>query len=146
MEGAGMIWRLSAVLAAIAALAMPSTAAAERTLDVDPHHLRFGNVPFNSFVKKTVTITNVSSQPFAISIEAGFVPDDFSPGQPESTCPWFEPTTLDPGQSCTHVVGYYADPAPPFLGHRRIELNVVARDGSGETLATKTVIVTAKGV
>ena len=83
---------------------------------------------------------------FAVSVEAGFVPDDFSPGQPESTCPLFEATTLDPGQSCTHVVGYYADPAPPFLGPRRIELNVVARDGSGQTLATRTVIVTARGI
>jgi hypothetical protein len=141
-----MIWRLCSVLAAIVFLAMPSTAAANRTLDVDPHHLRFGNVPFNSFVKKTVTITNVSSQPFAVSVEPGFVPDDFSPGQPESTCPLTEPTILAPGQSCTHVVGYYADPAPPFLGHRRIELNVVARDASGQSLASRTVIVTARGI
>jgi hypothetical protein len=141
-----MIWRLCAVLVAIVVLAMPSTAAADRTLDVDPHHLGFGKQPFNSFTKKTFTITNVSSQPFAVSIEAAFVPDDFSPGQPESTCPLTEPTTLDPGQSCTHVVGYYADPAAPFLGHRRIELNVVARDGSGQTLASRTVIVTARGI
>jgi hypothetical protein len=141
-----MIWRLGAVLVAIVVLAMPSTAAAGRTLDVDPHHLSFGKQPFNTFTKKTVTITNVSSQAFAVSVEPGFVPDDFSPGQPESTCPLTEPTTLGPGQSCTHVVGYYADPAAPFLGPRRIELNIVARDGSGQTLASRTVIVTARGI
>ena len=142
-----MTWKLCcAVLAMTVLMAVPSTALADRTLDVDPHHLSFGKQPFNTFTKKSFTITNVSSQPIAISVEAGFVPDDFSPGQPESTCPWFEPTTLAPGQSCTHVVGYYADPAPPFLGQRRIELNVVARDGSGLLLASRTVIVTARGV
>lgn len=141
-----MFWRSCCAVLAIAFLALPSTAAAGRTLEVDPHHLSFGKQPFNTFTKKSFTITNVSSQPIAVSVEAGFVPDDFSPGQPESTCPWFEPTMLGPGQSCTHVVGYYADPAPPFLGQRRIELNVVARDGSGHVLASRTIIVTARGV
>jgi hypothetical protein len=145
-EGAGMMKSCCAALVAVVALTIPSTAAADRTLDVDPHHLSFGKQPFNTFVTKTVTITNVSPQPLAVSIEAGFVPDDFSPGQPESTCPWFEPTTLAAGDSCTHVVGYYADPAPPFQGHRRIELDVVARDGFGQVVGTRKVIVTARGV
>jgi hypothetical protein len=140
-----MFWKSCCAVLAAAFLALPSTAAAGPTLEVDPHHLSFGKQPFNTFVKKTITITNVSSQPIAVSVEAGFIPDDFSPGQPESTCPWFEPTTLAPGQSCTHVVGYYADPAAPFLGPRRIELNVVARDEAGQALASRTVIVTARG-
>lgn len=142
-----MIWKsCCAVLVATVALALPSAAVADRALEVDPHHLGFGKQPFNTFTKKAFTITNVGSQPIAVSVEPGFVPDDFSPGQPESTCPLTEPTTLDPGQSCTHVVGYYADPAPPFLGPRRIELNVVARDESGQVVATRTVIVTARGI
>ena len=54
-------------------------------------------------------------------------------------------TTLAKGQSCTYVVGYYADPAAPFLGDRRIDLRVVAR-AKGKIVATKTVVVTATPV
>ena len=43
------------------------------------------------------------------------------------------------------MVGYYADPAAPFLGDRRIDLKVVARV-KGKVVATKTVVVTATPV
>ena len=116
-----------------------------RTLDVDPHRVEFGKQPWNSFTKRTIAIRNAGKNPVVVSVEPGFVPDDFSPGQPESTCPLTSPTTLAPGQSCTHVVGYYADPAEPFRGRRRIELQIVGRDASGKTLDSRTVEVTAEG-
>ena len=114
-------------------------------MDVDPHNVRFGEQPWNSFTKRTVRIENVSNRSVAVSVEPGFVPDDFSPGQPESTCPLTSPTTLAPGESCTHVIGYYADPADPFSGRRQIELQVVARTVTGTTLERNTVRVTAQG-
>lgn len=74
------------------------------------------------------------------------MPDDFSPGQPESTCVPLGSTTLARGQSCTYVVGYYADPAAPFLGDRRIDLRVVARGKAGKIVASQSVVVTATPV
>jgi hypothetical protein len=140
-----MIRRLSLVLIAVAALAMPSSALAGRTLDVSPANLAFGEQPFHSFTKKAFTVRNVGKKPIAVSVEIGSVPDDFSPGQPESTCAPVGSTTLAGGQSCTYVVGYYADPAAPFLGDRRIDLRVVAR-AKAKVVATKTVVVTATPV
>jgi hypothetical protein len=140
-----MIWKICVCIAAIAALAMPSTAMAGRTLDVDPNRVEFGPQPWNSFTKRTVRIQNVSNEPVAVAVEPGFVPDDFSPGQPESTCPLTSPTTLAPGESCVHVIGYYADPADPFRGRRQIDLQVVARSLGGTTLERQTVRVTARG-
>ena len=79
-------------------------------------HLEFGEQTFHTFTKKAFTIKNVSKKTIAVSVETGSVPDDFSPGQPESTCSPLGSTTLAKGQSCTYVVGYYADPAAPFPG------------------------------
>ena len=117
-----------------------------KSIEVDPRHVEFGEQPYDSFTKRTVTITNDSSRPLTVTVQSPFVPDDFSPGQPESTCPWDVPTTLGPGESCTHVIGYYADSAEPFQGHREIELQVVARDGYGTIVKTRTVKVTARPV
>jgi hypothetical protein len=139
-----MIWRLSLILVA-AALGMPSSAAAARTIDVSPQELQFGEQTFHTFTKRSFTVTNVGKKPIAVSVETGFVPDDFSPGQPESTCTPFGVTTLAAGQSCTYVVGYYADPAAPFLGNRRIDLTVVAQV-KRRVAATRTVVATATPV
>ena len=139
-----MSWKLLVAFAAIAALVTPSTAMA-RTLDVDPQRVEFGKQPWNSFTKRTFRIKNVSKNPVTVAVEPGFVPDDFSPGQPESTCPLTSPTVLAPKQSCIHVVGYYADPAEPFRGRRQIDLQVVARNDKGKKLERHTVKATARG-
>jgi hypothetical protein len=141
-----MIRRFSVVLIAIAALAMPSAAIAARTLEVSPQQLDFAEQPFHTFTSKAFAVKNVGKKPIAVSVETGSVPDDFSPGQPESTCAPVGSTTLAAGQSCVYVVGYYADPAAPFLGDRRIELAVVARGKNGKAVATQTVVVTATPV
>ena len=133
-------------LAVALAIAATPQALAGGSISVDPHHIKFGKQPYNSFTKRTLTVTNNSSRTLSVTVEATFVPDDFSPGQPESTCPWDVPTPVAPGESCTHVIGYYADPAPPFQGHRQIELRVVARNGAGTIVKARTVKVTARGV
>jgi hypothetical protein len=141
-----VIRRLSLVLIAIGAVAVSSPAvAAKNAVDIDDHLLEFGEQPFHTFTTQSFTVVNVTNKPLSVSVEPGFVPDDFSPGQPESTCTPFEVTTLAGGQSCTYVVGYYADPAEPFLGDRRIELQVVAR-AKGRVVESETVVVTAKPV
>ena len=139
-----MIWKLCVVLAAVAALAMPSTAAAGRTLDVDPHQVKFGKQPWNSFTKRTITITNVGRDTVTVAVEAGFVPDDFSPGQPESTCPLTSPTTLAPGDSCTHVIGFR--PTPFFAGLETATVVLTARGPSGSVWEQRTVTITGRGV
>ena len=141
-----MYWKVFAVLAAAVSLWLPSTAVAERTLDVSPHNIKFGKQPFHEFSTRSFTITNVGKRPVKVSIEPGFVPDDFSPGQPESTCPLTTPTLLARGESCTHVIGYYPDPAEPFLGRRKIELDVVARSLAGKVLQRREVEVTGQAV
>jgi parallel beta-helix repeat protein len=115
-------------------------------IDVAPSHVDFGVRLHHSFTKKSFTVTNRSQESLTVTIDSTFVPDDFSPGHPESTCPWGTPTTLAPRESCTHVIGYYADPAEPFRGPREIELQVVARDQYGTVAATRTVKVTAQAV
>ena len=141
-----MRWRYFAVLVAAVSLWMPSTAAASRTIDVDPHHVKFGKQPFHNFTTRSFSVTNVSKRTINVAIVPGFVPDDFSPGQPESTCPLTSDTSLAPGASCTHVVGYYPDPAEPFLGPRKIKLQVVARSLAGKKLARQEVKVTGQAV
>ena len=89
-----MIRRLSLVLIAVAALAAPSSAVAGKTLDVSPQQLEFGEQPFHSFTKQGLHRQEREQEAVAVSVETGFVPDDFSPGQPESTCAPFGSTTL----------------------------------------------------
>ena len=44
------------------------------------------------------------------------------------------------------MIGYYPDPAEPFLGRRKIELDVVARSLAGKVLQRRTVEVTGQAV
>jgi hypothetical protein len=138
--------RLMVVLVVVGTLGFAEAAVAQPVLKPSTHNLNFGNQSFNTFSTKTVTVTNVSSEAVNVSVSSPFTPDDFSPGQIGSTCPLTETVVLAPGASCTHIVGYYADPNPPFLGHRRIELIFTATDASGATVDTQVVRVSARGV
>jgi hypothetical protein len=101
-------------------------------LNVDPTRLNFGKQAFETSVKGTVTMTNTSQRTLYVTIDA-FVPDTFSPGQPESTCSLsFMTNILSPGQSCTHVVSF--DPHAAFLGRQTGELVISAADGFGTQL------------
>jgi hypothetical protein len=101
-------------------------------LRVDPKRLNWGRQTFETSVKRTVTMTNTSQRTLYLTIDA-FVPDTFSPGQPESTCSLsFMTNILSPGQSCTHVVSF--DPHSAFLGRQTGELVIRASDGFGNQL------------
>jgi hypothetical protein len=114
-----------------------------KALAVDPQRLNFGKQAFETSVKRAVTMTNTSQRTLYVTIDA-FVPDTFSPGQPESTCPLsFVTNILSPGQSCTHVVAFDASSA--FLGRQIGELRIKASDGFGNQLPDVHVTMTGTG-
>src|SRR5919197_2533223 len=109
----------------------PAAPATKSALDITPQQLKFGAQPFGSTTRLTLTITNTSSQPLFVSVEEISVPDTFSPGQTGSTCVLFEATPLEPGESCSHIVDFFADPSPTFAGRQTGALGVSARNEQG---------------
>ena len=136
---------VATALAALAVLAVPSAAQAGGSiLAVSPHHLKFGRQPFGSFTNRTVTITNRSSRTLVVTI-TDQSPDDFSPGQPGSTCFLsFTVNVLDSGERCTMIIGF--EPALPFSGLERADMTVTAATESGKILRTRHVRITGVGV
>jgi hypothetical protein len=134
-----------AMLVIALVVAAPAASAHVAALKVDPHHLAFGKQAFGTFTVGTITITNVSSAPVLVGFEELQVPDDFSPGQTESTCPIPEQTLVAAGESCTQVVGY--SPISFFAGHESATIRVTARDPqSGEVLDSVLVMITGKAI
>jgi len=135
--------------AALAALAVAVTAPAAladgHLLRINPpHHLRFGNQPYGSFTKRGVMIVNQSHRTLAITIDSQ-APDDFSPGQPESTCSLsFTTNILSPGERCTMVIGF--QPIPEFGGREEMSLTITAATTGGRILRTRHIRVTGTGV
>jgi hypothetical protein len=134
------------LLVAVILLAAAPATVAKRALDVSPHQLKFGKQPFGSTTTKTITITNRTSEALFVSVEQVFVPDTFSPGQPESTCTLTEPRLLGPGETCTHVVTFFADPAPAFAGRQEGALRITARDEAGTVVHSQIVKMSGRGV
>jgi hypothetical protein len=129
----------------VIAMVAPAASASTTALRLDPRHLSFGKQVFDSFTVRTVTITNVGPTPVLIGYEDIQVPDDFSPGQPESTCPIPDQTLLAPGASCTQVVGF--SPSSFFAGHESAAIRVTARDpGSGQLLDSTILMIAGKAV
>src|SRR5262245_33467634 len=120
--------KLIVVFAACAGLLTSSAGAAPPPVDVQPTHVQFGSQPYESETKQSFTVTNKSQDDVQISIEQISVGDDFSPGQIESTCPLTEASTLHPGESCTHVVGFR--PSRFFGGHETALMRVTVRDSA----------------
>lgn len=112
-------------------------------LAVIPTHVPFGRRPFESNTLGSFTITNQSSQPLAVTIDQVDVGDDFSPGQPESTCAPGE-TLLPAGQSCTHVVGFR--PSLFSAGCDTAWLQVTVRDEWERVLFERLVKLSGTGV
>ncbi len=136
---------VTAGLAALAVLAVPSAAqAGDSILTVTPHHLKFGRQPFGSFTTRTVHIANRSSRTLVVTI-ADQSPDDFSPGQPESTCRLsYTVNVLEPGDRCTMIIGF--EPSEPFAGRERADMTVTAATTGGKILRTLHVRITGVAV
>jgi hypothetical protein len=72
-------------------------------------------------------------------------PDDFSPGQPDSTCFLsFTVNVLGPGDRCTMIIGF--EPSEPFAGRERADITVTAADSAGKILRTRHVRITGVAV
>jgi hypothetical protein len=125
--------------------AAPAALAHGGLLRVSPsHHLEFGRQPFGSFTTRTVRITNRSSRTLVVTI-SDQSPDDFSPGQPGSTCFLsFTTNVLDPGERCTMIIGF--EPAPEFAGREQATLTITAATTGGRILRTRHVRVTGTGI
>jgi hypothetical protein len=133
------------LVALAAAVAAPAAWAAAPPVKIAPTQVKFGKQPFESFAKKSFSVTNRSSETVLVTIDQVRVPDDFSPGQIESTCPLaFTDTVLDPGETCTHVIGFR--PTPFFAGPELAILRVIVRDQAGNVLYTRDVRITGRGV
>ncbi len=135
----------TALVALAAMTAAPAALAHGGILRVTPpHHLAFGRQPFGSFTTRTVTIANRSSRTLVVTI-SDQSPDDFSPGQPGSTC-FLSYTTnvLDPGERCTMIIGF--QPAPEFGGREKATLTITAFTAGGRILRTRHMRVTGTGV
>lgn len=91
-----------------------------------------------------MTITNTSPETLLVSLEA-LVPDDFNPGQLESTCLLsYTTNVLAPGESCTHVIGF--SPSSAFPGRETGELLVRVFDENGTVRESHTVKISGTGV
>jgi hypothetical protein len=135
--------RLVPLVAALCLIYYPAALAEGRALDVSPHQLKFGKQPFGSTTRLTLTIANRSSRPLFASVATVNVPDSFSPGQEGSTCPLADGTALDPGESCVHVVDFFADRS--FAGRQTGELAVTASDANGAVVGSRKVRMSGTG-
>lgn len=90
-------------------------------------------------------MSNRGSRTVDVSVEGPVMPDDFSPGQPESTCPLAGVgfTLLFPGESCTHTVAFQPDPF--FDQPERAPMSVVARDLTGAIMDDRLIRITGRG-
>src|SRR5262245_49949987 len=104
-----MMKRARVLFAAAVALAAPAALADRPPIQTHPSELRFGRQPFESFTKQSFTIENRSAQALRITLESIQMPDDFSPGQIESTCTLGD-TWLAANETCAHVVGFRPTP------------------------------------
>jgi hypothetical protein len=119
----------------------------EPVLELHPSRVRFGSQPFGSHTQEGFAITNRSAEGLRVTVEQLDVPDDFSPGQPESTCPLGSAhgaTWLAPGQGCEHVIGF--DPSAFFCGLETARLIVTANDEAGNLLYARIVEVSGTAV
>jgi hypothetical protein len=128
-----------------AAAAAPVAGAAGSVLDISQTNVKFGKQPFGSLHFETITFTNTGTTPVLVDIETEEMPDDFSPGQPESTCPLPEDTLLAPGETCTHIVAW--QPESIFPGQRSATLSVRVRDATtGAVIETRRIRLSGRAV
>jgi hypothetical protein len=129
-----------------AAVSVPAAVGANDVLDISPKQVKFGKHPFGSLLRETITLTNAGTSSVLVDVETQEMPDDFSPGQPESTCTLPEDKLLGAGESCTHVVVWQSE-SGVFAGHRSATLAVIVKDPTDSSvLETHTVRLSALAV
>lgn len=138
--------RVLLLVGILSATVVPTALAKSPALDVNPRQLEFGKQPFGSTSSMTISVTNTSSAPVLVSIEEIRIPDSFSPGQTGSTCAIFEAARLEPGQSCTHIVAFFADPSPGFAGKQTGEIGITGRSEDGTIVYSRSVKMSGRGV
>src|SRR5262245_21357255 len=123
LDQGGFMKRILVLAACTGGLLASAAVATPPPVDVQPTHVQFGHQPFESETKLSFTVTNRGGETVQVSIEQVAVGDDFSPGQIESTCPLTDTSSLPPGASCTHVVGFR--PSRFFGGHETALMRVI---------------------
>lgn len=137
--------RLLVLLGVVAAAAAPLALADGGVVDITPTQVKFGKHAFGTVLLETIMLTNTGSSPVLVDLDTLAMPDDFSPGQPESTCTLPEDKLLAAGESCTHVVLWIPEPA--FPGHRTATLGVTVRDAStGEVVEAHRIRLSGRAV
>jgi hypothetical protein len=110
------------VALALMVAAPVSAPAATNVLKVT-HAVNFGTKPVGSFTIKSATVTNTSSETINLSIDVTRDWDDYSTGLTGSTCPFFEPAPLAPGESCVVLVGFR--PSFDFVGLKQDQILLI---------------------
>jgi hypothetical protein len=113
----------SALLAVASVTVLPLSAPAESNVLKVTHAVNFGTKPVGSFTVKTATVTNTSSEPIDLDIDIVRDWDDFSTGLTGTTCSFFEPQLLAPGESCVLLVGFW--PSEDFVGLKQDQILLV---------------------
>ncbi len=113
----------SALLAMASVMALPLSASADTHVLKATHAVNFGTKPVGSFTVKTATVTNTSSEPINLDIDLIRDWDDFSTGLAGTTCSFFLPQLLAPGESCVLLVGFR--PSEVFVGLKQDQILLV---------------------
>ena len=137
--------RRAVLLITLAALMIPTAAAAATLLSVNPKRLNFGTKAVGTTTFKTVTVANTSTQSLLVEMTGG-LPDDFGWGPvdiDQDRCVFSGGEILAPGETCAAFVRF--SPTDFFAGSRQVgALQVTARDS--DTLAVlETTVVTITG-
>jgi hypothetical protein len=114
---AGVLVALSSILA------LPSSALAAPNVLKVTHAVNFGTKPVGSFTVKSATVTNTSSETINLDIDVTRDWDDYSTGLTGSTCSFFEPAPLAPGESCVVLVGFR--PSFDFVGLKQDQILLI---------------------
>jgi hypothetical protein len=113
----------SALLAVASVMALPLSAPADTNVLKVTHAVNFGTRPVGSFTIKTATVANTRSEPIALDIDIVRDWDDFSTALTGTTCSFFEPQVLAPGESCVLLVGFR--PSEDFIGLKQDQILLV---------------------
>jgi hypothetical protein len=133
----------SALLAVASVMALALSAPADTNVLKVTHAVNFGTKPVGSFTVKTATVTNTRFEPIDLDIDIVRDWDDFSTGLTGTTCSFFEPQVLAPGESCDLLVGFR--PSEDFIGLKQDQILLVTAKDPATSAALDSVRLTFFG-